>query len=249
MKWIVGGAFLLVLGIFLRWVLKLENSTSSRRSLSAHLGADRENIYQPVAQEIVTQSSILGVSLNDAIEHRHANQPEMAWRLVQLAVSEWERLTEILTALTNLMAAHAGSARLSIPGRPILAERFKSRLMIDSVRTHELFDQLVFRSRLRFQLHLRMLRRANETLTAELGRLYRSADRSGDHPPELWENLDHYFHDLDLVAKETLLAFRALLPCLPNPDLALLKADTTEVIRRGVRAKVSVREQQPGLPP
>ncbi len=242
MKWIGAGAFLLALGIFLRWVLKLEGSASSRRNLAAHLGVDRENIYQPVAQEIVTQSSILGVSLNDAIEHRDANQPDMAWRLVQLAVSEWERLTELLTALVSLMAAHAGSARLSIPGRPILADRFKSRLIIDSVRTHELFDQLVFRSRLRFQLHLRMLRRANETLTAELRRLYHSADRSCDRPPELWEQLDHYFHDLDLVAKETLLAFRALLPCLPNSDLAPLKTDTTEVIRRGVRSTVSARE-------
>jgi len=231
------GTFLLLLGIVLRWVLKLNSSEGPKASTYAHLGADQEEIYLPVAQEISAQSAILGVSLNDAIEQRDAGQPDIAWRLVRLALSEWDRLVEILASLNKLMASHLGNTQGMAPSRPVVPGRFKTRVMVDFLRMHELFDQLVFRSRLRFQLHLRMLRRASETLTGEFRRSFRYADRTGDQPPELWERLDYYFHDLDLIAKETLLSFRALLACLPHSRLPELRRDAQSLIRRGVRSK------------
>jgi len=83
-----------------------------------------------------------------------------------------------------------------------------------------LLDQLVFRSKMRFQLQVRVLRRAAETLTGEFYRTYRSADRNGDRSPELWARLDLLYHDFDLLTKESLLAFRAFLACLPDTALS-----------------------------
>jgi hypothetical protein len=239
MHWLAAGTFLLLLAIFLRWVLKLNAPGSSSRGRVAQLGSEREAIYQPVAQEIVTQSAILGISLNDAIEERDAGQPDIAWRLVYLSLSEWDRLAEILSELNSIMVRHLASTRGIAAPRTVIADRFRSRAMIDFMRMHELFDQLVFRTRLRYQLHLRMLRRASETLTSEFRKQYRNASRAEDRSAELWESLDYYFHDFDLLAKESLLSFRLLLACLPHPQLDDLMKEAQALVRHSVRVKVS----------
>jgi len=238
MKWALGVLVLVLVGALLRWILRLDRPVAPRAGGLVPLGADREAVFQPIAQEIETQAAILGISLNDAIEERDAGQSEIAWRLVRLTVSEWDRLAEIVTLLSNVMTKHTASARVVIPTRYVAANHFKSRVMIDYLRMHDLLDQLVFRSKLRYQLHLRMLRRATETLSTEFRRAYRYADRTEDRPPELWNRLDFYFHDFDLITKELLLAFRALLLSLPHSDLAGLAADLRTILQRGVRSTV-----------
>jgi len=91
--------------------------------------------------------------------------------------------------------------------------------MVDYVRLHEMLTQFVFHSKLRFQLHLRVLRRAVETITAEFRHLNRTAEQAEVRPLELWGCLDLYFHDLDLLTKETLLALRAFVPALSENEL------------------------------
>ena len=238
MKWALGVLVLVLVGALLRWILRLDRPVAPRAGGLVPLGADREAVFQPIAQEIETQAAILGISLNDAIEERDAGQSEIAWRLVRLTVSEWDRLAEIVTLLSNVMTKHTASARVVIPTRYVAANHFKSRVMIDYLRMHDLLDQLVFRSKLRYQLHLRMLRRATETLSTEFRRAYRYADRTEDRPPELWNRLDFYFHDFDLITQELLLAFRALLLSLPHSDLAGLAADLRTILQRGVRSTV-----------
>lgn len=236
MKWIMAFLVLGGVGLALRRLLRLNIDRSRSAGRLPPLSEDRVSIYQPIVLEIETQSAILGISLNDAFEERDAGNSEIAWRLVRLSMSEWDRLAEIVTLLLSHMTKHLGAAKIVVPTRTMGAHHFRSRVMVDYVRMHELLDQLVFQSRLRFQLHLRVLRRAVETLSAEFRRSYRYAERTGDRPPELWSRLDHYFHDLDLVAKEALLAFRALLACLPHSALPAVGADLQTMLRRGVRA-------------
>jgi hypothetical protein len=243
MEWLLGGLALIPLGVLLRWILRLDRRDDQHIRGPVTLGADREAIFQPISLEMETQAAILGISLNDAISERDAGQVEIAWRLVRLTASEWDRLAEILRLLSKVMAEHVGNARVVIPTRSVTAHHFRSRVMIDYLRMHELLDQLVFRSKLRFQLHLRMLRRAADTLSTEFRRSYRYADRTEDRPPELWNRLDYYFHDFDLITKETLLAFRALLSCLPHSDLAGLATDLKPLVRHGVRAATVPADQ------
>jgi hypothetical protein len=236
MRWLLAVIVLVVLGTILRWILRLNAAEAPRMTGLSSLGPERDAIYRPIAQEIETQAAIVGISLNDAFEERDAGQAEIAWRLVRLSVSEWDRLAEILGLLSIAMSRHIGNARAVLPVRSVAADRFKSRVMVDYVRMHELFDQLVFRAKLRFQLHLRMLRRAAETLSREFRRDYRYGDRTEDRPPEMWARFDYYFHDFDLVAKETLLSCRTLLACLPHLSLPAFAADLKSVVRRGVRS-------------
>ncbi len=236
MPWVVGGLVLVLIGSALRSLLRLGRHPNGRPAGLAPLDPEREAIYQPIALEVETQAAILGISLNDAFEERDSGKHEVAWRMVRLSVGEWNRLAELVTSLLKAAAKHLPRARVVIPVHGIVAHRFKSPTMIDYVRMHELLDQLVFNSRLRFQLHLRVLRRASETLTAEFRRAYRYAERTEDRPEELWKRLDLYFHDFDLVAKEALLAFRALLVCLQDPALTDMAADVKTAVGRGVRS-------------
>src|SRR2546422_7990325 len=96
-------------------------------------------------------------------------------------------------------------------------------------------QQLVFRSKLRFQLHVRTLRRAAETVTADFSHEYQAADGAQSQSPYLWRLLDLEAHDFDLITKETLLAFRAFLACLRDTDLAGFAAEIKSVMPRGVR--------------
>jgi hypothetical protein len=239
MIWLLAAIVLFLIGVLLRWVLRLGSSPAPRTNRLAHLGKEREEIYQPVGQEIETQSAILGISLNDAFDERDAGQTKTAWRLVELSLAEWDRLAEILMSLNALMARRLDDTRVVIPSQPMVAGRFKSPAIIGFARMHELLDQLVFNSRVQFQLHLRLLRRACEMLTAEIRRDCDHAGRIDHYPPELWQRLDVYFHDFDLVAKETLLSFRTFLSCLPHTSLAELALDLQSVMRHGVRTSAA----------
>ena len=233
MEWVFGGLVLVAFGAVLRRVLRM-NSDGPKPG-PVPLGLAREAIYRPIALELETQAAILGISLNDAFEERDSGHSDNAWCLVHLSTSEWGRLAEIVVALLNTVNEYMPLARVAVPVRSLATQHFKSRIMIELMRTHELVQQLVFRSKLRFQLHIRTLRRAAEAVTADFRNEYQAADEAENQSPDLWRLLDLEAHDFDLITKETLLAFRAFLPCLRDSDLAGFAAEIKSVMPRGVR--------------
>ncbi len=234
MQWVLGGLALLVVAVLLRRVLALDVRLTASPGF-VPLSPEREALYQPVAQELEAHATILGVSLNDAFEERDAGRMEISWRLVSLAAGEWDRASQALADFLQAMASNLPRLEVAVPLRTVSSHRFKSQVMADFIRTHELLDQLIIHSKLRFQLHVRMLRRGNETLTSEFRRVYHYGERTGDRPPELWQKLDRYFHDFDLLGKESLLALRAFLACLPDPALRAFAEELQAVTLRGVR--------------
>ena len=238
MRWVVGalgGSFLLVFGSVLRRLLTSGGVSAPRSCGWVRLTTERESIYQSIALEIETQASILGVSLNDAVEERDLGRSEIAWRLVGLADCEWERLAHLANGLLNLLGQYWPAARVVVPVRNIAAHHFKSPAMIDCARKYEVLDQFVFRYKLRFHLHMRVLRRAVESLTTEFGETYRSVLRTGGGSDGVWNCVDLYFHDFDLITKEVLLALRAFLNCLPDTELQAFATDLSALVVRGVR--------------
>src|SRR5208337_4427861 len=120
---------------------------------------------------------------------------------------------------------------------------FKSRPVIDNVGLYEFLDQVLFRSKHRFSLQLRLLLRSTAVLSKEFRRACREGERTLDSSEELWTRLDYYFHDFDLIAKETLLAFRTLLACQPPEGLQELALDLQTLLERGTRVSVSLSHQ------
>ncbi len=232
---LAGGLILLIMGFVLRSVFRMDSGVRARSARSEPLTPDGLAIYTPISLEVETQVAIINISLNDAIEERDSGHDEIAWRLVRLAASEWERVAETITALLDALQKNMPQARALVPYRGIVARRFKSRSMIEYLRMYQLLDKLVIRSKVRFQLQVHMLRRAAADLTTEFNRAYHYGERTDDRPPELWQRLDIYSHDFDLVTKETLMAFRAFLICLPPSALQTFAADLEPVRRYRVR--------------
>jgi hypothetical protein len=235
MNWVLGGLVFVGVGVLLCRLLRMSGTRSARLTGLIPLSPELHAIYHPLALEVETQAAILGISLNDAFEERDAHHGEVAWRMVGLSAGEWDRLAEIVTGLLNAVGKHLARVQALVPTRCIVAGRFKSRPMIGYAHMHELLDQLVFSSRRRYQLQLRLLRRATETLTSEFRRTYRRGERTQDRSGEVWTNFDLCFHDFDLIAKEALLAFRAFLACAPPDVLAELGADLHSLVQHGVR--------------
>jgi hypothetical protein len=237
MRWIVGGLILAAVGFLLRRLLWTRKPEQRLPAGLPPLGSERRAVYDGFAPEVEARIAMLGISLNDAFEERGAGRHDMAWRMVRLSASEWDGMEKIVAGLLNTLTKHLENAQVVVTSRSIHAHRFKSRTMVDYVRMHELVDQLVFSSRRRYQLQLRLLRRAAEIVTGEFRYTYRHAEKTGDKSPQVWSQIDLSFHDFDLIAKEAVLAFRALLACLPSSALPRLSFDLSALLRGRVRAR------------
>jgi hypothetical protein len=203
------------------------------------LRGDRQAIYAPLAQEIEAHAAILGITLNDAFTERDADRHEMAWHVVRLARGEWERLTELLIGLQIILNKFLPATTGIVAVRRVAVGHFKSRVVRDNVGLYEFLDQVLFNSRHRFALQLRLLLRASATLNKDFNRACREGTITLDSSDELWTRLDYYFHDFDLIAKETLLAFRTLLACQSPEGAQELALDLQVLLERGTRVSVS----------
>jgi hypothetical protein len=233
MTWLLGGAILSGVGVLLRQLLGGNTPTSH---VVVRLDRERTCVYEPIALELETQSDILAVSLNDAMEERDSGNLEIAFRLLTLTLSEWDRLSEILTLLLRILDENLPLARIVVPLPSMDAADFKSDTMIDYPRLHELLSPMVPRSRLRFHLQVRVLQHAVEALTDDFRRAHPPAYPSLGHSAELWKRLDSDFHDFDLITKETLLTLQTFLACLPITALESFAAELRPLVERGVRS-------------
>jgi len=234
MIWLWEGGILLVVALVLRRGLRMSHPKVVSSALTNRRTPQIEPAYQQAASEIEAHSTILAVSLNDAFEESKAGRSEAAWCLVNIFASEWNRLTGLVESLQQLSLRYLPVVDLPVPVRNLDAECFRSETMIEFVRFNGFVDQFVFRPKLRFQLHLRLQRRAIAMLSEELHRTRHETEESHEFLLQALTQFDLYFHDLDRLAKETLLAFRAELSCLPGHALAEIEAELEELVSGGV---------------
>jgi hypothetical protein len=244
MQWVGGVLVLATVAVLLRRALRMGGRRAKVRARAQEsLRADLQAIYAPVEQEVFARITILGITLNDAFGERQANRHEMAWHIVRLAMGEWERLTELIVGLQDLITKFLPGSIGVVPARRIAVNHFKSLTMKDYVGLYEFLDQILFRSKLRFALQLRLLSHGSAALGKEFSRACRDGSLSYDSSDELWCRLDYYFHDFDLVCKETLLAFRTLLVCQSSQGAQVLALDLIDLLDRGMRVSVSPARQ------
>ena len=243
MRWLIAGLTLAVVALLLRRILNMGAAGKPPEKLLGSMRKDLHALYLPVAQEIETQTTILGITLNDAFGERDAGRHEMSWHVVRLARGEWERLTELVAGLQNVLAKFLPATDGVVIVRRVAVGNFKSRAVIDNIALYEFLDQVLFSSKRRFALQLRLLFRTSAVLSKEFHHACREGERSLDSSNELWTRLDHHFHDFDLIAKETLLAFRTLLACQTPAKAEELAAELQDLLGRRTRVSVSTSSQ------
>ena len=239
MHWLLGASFLVAFGTWLRRLLGSHSPRPIRSTGLVALQGNLQAIYNLIVQEVETHAAILGISLNDAFEERDSNRHEISWRLVRLSLGEWNRLSDLLISLLRTLSKYLPSANAVVPGHRMSPENFKLRDIVDHVRLYEFLDPLVFSSKRRFLLQIRLLQKAAANLTGEFRRTCRYGEQTQDPSPEVWSRLDFCFHDFDLIAKEILLSLRALLACLPTEAAEGLGADLHLLLQQISRVAVS----------
>ncbi|MGH9401461.1 MAG: hypothetical protein ACRD2P_05065 [Terriglobia bacterium] len=180
---------------------------------------------------------LLGISLNEALGERDAGNEENAWRLVRLALCQWERLADVVAILLNSITDHFPQARSLVSVRDLTSNQFKSQAMIEFMRMGAMLHEVIFRSKPRYQFQVRVIRRAIDTLTSEFYGAIHAAEQAPEASGDIWGNIDPSFHDFDLVIKEALLAFRAFLLALPVSLLPDISMELSGVVTHSVRSK------------
>ena len=239
MSWVVGGLILAAVGVLMRRILHMDRRGTPQAGMTASLKEEFLPIYNPIAQEVETHATILGITLNEAFGERDAGRIQMAWRVLRLALGEWERLTDLLIGLQDALTQGLNATSGVVAVRRVAVDHFKSRAVMDNVGLYEFLDQILFRSKTRFALQLQLLSRAIVIVTKGFKHACREGEFTLDSSGELWCRLDFYFHDFDLIAKETLLAFRTLLACQTPEGAEALSAALQVLLERGMRVSVS----------
>lgn len=235
MIWLYEGGILIVVALVLRRVLRMGKPKVSTDALASRRAPHIEPFYKRAASEVEAHSTILAVALNDAFEESKAGHADAAWCMVGIFADEWNRLTALVDALRQLSLRYLPVVDLPVPVRTLDAECFRSGTMIEFVRFNGFVDQFVFRPKLRFQLGLRLHGRAITMLSEEFHHMRAETEGNNEFLALTLTQFDLYFHDLDRLAKETLLAFRAELACLPGHALPEIGAEFEELVSASVR--------------
>ena len=232
MIWAESIAVLTAVGLVTRRLLGLgrRNSKPGLPLPGAH-----GRLYHTLKLELDAESVILAVSLNEAMEARDCGEYDHAWSTLHLmSAPQWMRQADTLALVLHAMTNHLPMARVTLPARTLMPEFFKSEAMQGYLALHDSTDQFLFRGKPRFSLHLRTLEEAASRLTSDFLEAQPSPVLQPDS--DLWTRLDHDYHDFDLLTKETELALRGFIACLPSTALESFAAEVRPALRQGVRA-------------
>ena len=216
MLWILELGILLVLAVVLRRTLHMGQNAVHEKANPRFRRPANNPLCSSLLSEIDAHSAILGVVLNDAINELATGSPEIARSMLGIFNSERERLVELIINLQNLSLKYLPTVQYPLDIRGLDSASFHSQPVSDLFRRHSGLEQFVFRSKLRFQLQLRLLRRATALLNEGFEVIKKRAETNGNSLDMALTQFDVYFHDLDLLAKETLVRFSAELACLPE---------------------------------
>lgn len=236
MVWILEIAVLLVVAAVLRRTLHMGKDKPLREGPQRFRRPANNPLCSSLISEIDTHTTILGVILNDAVEELAAGNPDIARRMLSVFDSERERLVELVISLQNLSLKYLPTTQYPIEARSLNPVSFRSKPVSDFFKRHGVLEQFVFRSKLRFQLRLRLLRRATVMLNESFEVLKPHAKRDVQTFGQTLAQIDLYFHDLDLLTKETLLGFSTELASLPESLLEDLAAELLVLTNRNTVA-------------
>ncbi len=236
MVWLFEIGILLVLAVVLRRILHVGQNTPAEKVSPRFRRPANNPLCSPLLSEIDAHTAILGVVLNDAIDELVSGNPEIARRMLGVFNSERERLVDLVIHLQNLSLKYLPTVQYPIDARSLDPASFHSQPVTEILKRHGVLEQFVFRSKLRFQLQLRLLRRATALLNESFEEVRRHTGTDVTSFRGTLSQLDLYYHDLDLLTKETILGFSEELSALPDAVLEDMAADISVLTSRNTVA-------------
>jgi hypothetical protein len=236
MVWIFEIGVLLVVATALRRIFHMGNKKAPIKATPRFRRPANNPLCSSLVSEIDTHTTILGVVLNDAIEELASGNAEIARRMLNVFDSERERLVELVINLQNLSLKYLPTTQYPVETRSLDPVSFRSQPVSEFFNRQGVLEQFVFRAKLRFQLQLRLLRRATVLLNESFEELKLQAETEVHAFGWTLAQMDLYFHDLDLLTKETLLGFSTELASIPENLLEDMSAEILVLASRNTVA-------------
>lgn len=238
MIWFVETGILLVVAVSLRRALHMGEKSASSVSEPRRRKRHSSPLYTRLSSEVEAHMTILGVLLNDAIEEQNSGRSQIARRVLALFGSEWSRLVKLIVQLQTICLEYLPVVQSPVSQRSLNAHAFRSQPMSEFFSRQGVLEQFVFRSNLRVQLHFQLLQRATVALSEDFEVAKQGAEEDGRLFTWTLGQLDLYFHDLDLLSKETLLGFNSELSSLPEAAVKEIEAEVSALTRNSVRESI-----------
>lgn len=229
MDWALAAFALLLMAYVCRRILRMDESSRPPWRPAA-LPLNRFQIYRNAAQEIETQSYMLGVTVNEALGDFEAGDGLKAAAEIVLAAEQWDLLAQLVSNLLKVITESMPQVGTIASYREINPAGFRSRAMAEFMKSGGKLHQFIYRSKGRFDFRLQLIRSAVAELTAEFRSSYASSGREQDFPPTQLKEIDPTLHDYDLVAKEALLAMRDFLGVLPEGAVPAFGMEVAQVV-------------------
>ncbi len=232
MLWVIEFGSLLVVAFVLRRVLHMGQKAPSQESGPRFRRPRNNPACLPLASEIEAHTAILGVVLNDVIAEQGSGHREACRTMLNLFDSERERLVDLVISVQNLSLKYIPSVQYPLEPRKLDPGAFLSKPVSEFIAGHVMLEEFVFRSKLRFQLHLRLLRRASALLNESFEVIRHDLSADSILFDCALPQIDVLFHDLDRLTKETLLGFSAELAGLPDQEKKAMVAEVSVLTSR-----------------
>lgn len=232
MLWTLEIGILLVVAVALRRVLHMGQNAPSQKAKPRFRRPRNNPACLPLSSEIEAHTAILGVMLNDVINEQSSGNVENARTMLSLFDSERARLVELVISVQNLSLKFLPAVQYPLEPRKLDAGCFLSQPVREFIARHVVLEQFIFRSKLRFQLQLRLLRRATAVLNESFEVIRHDLVANSNLLDCALPQVDLYYHDLDLLTKETLLGFSAELACMPDNMMEDMVAELSTLTGR-----------------
>lgn len=176
----------------------------------------KATVYDRQVRDLESSYVMWSVSLDQAIELRHIDQPGKSLETVGMTSGFCKLLSRMLVGLLRALSEHAkhyGTVPNAVPLDP---ENFQGQIGRRSARMNNLMNHILLSERQQFLHKVNTL----EEIVEDLDKDYRQtaddlAVGVAKNAARMWHELDHHHYDLNTCLREAIVVFKSFLVALP----------------------------------
>jgi hypothetical protein len=199
----------------------LSRGRSVRQDWRSWLPEEKAQVFHDHERYLESLYNMFSVSLNEAIEFRHAGLLPQSLAAIGMTSELCERLTGPLAGILRALHEHAKHYGTVPNAAPIDPANYQGQRGQRSARMSSLLDRVLFSHRLQFLHKVSTL----EEMVEDLDKDFRNV--AGDlaeglcpDPERGWHEVDAGHYDLNTCLRETIVLFKSFLVVLPAGQLS-----------------------------
>jgi len=186
----------------------------------AWLPEEKSKVFAYYVQQLESSYTMLSITLNEAIELRHAGRLAKCFQIMGVTPALCSRLTDSLSALLRALGEHANHYGTVPNAASLDPANFNSPKGQRSARMSSLLSHVLLTQRSQFLHKVGTL----EEMVDDLGRDYRlSAEDISEglstEPALLWQAADEDHFDMNTCLREAIILLKSFLLALPEDQI------------------------------